>query len=94
MFEKFPGVLIALEILADPRLVRSVNLFRVVTLFWWDDPEIRLVAVRLGARRFDGRAASNPPENRNPFPHGLDTETIACQKDNQRDGGTVGAASR
>jgi hypothetical protein len=58
-----------------------------------DDPEIRLVAVR-PARGDSMGAAVNLPENRNLFPHGLDTETIVCQRDNQRDGGTVGAASR
>jgi hypothetical protein len=80
MFEEFPGVLKALEIPQAHTVGLGRNSIRVVTLFWWNDPEKRLVAVRPGARRFDGRAASNLPENRNLFPDGLDTETIVCQK--------------
>jgi hypothetical protein len=94
MFEKFPGVLKALEIPQAYTVGPTRQSIPDRHFILVGRSGIRLVAVRPGARRFDGRAASNLPENRNLFPHGFDTETIVCQKDNQRDGGTVGAASR
>jgi MoaA/NifB/PqqE/SkfB family radical SAM enzyme len=56
----------------------GVNMFRVVTPFdvTWDNPEIRPATVKPGVRRLHWVSSSNLADNWNPFPAGLDTDTI------------------
>jgi hypothetical protein len=94
MFEKFPSVSKALEI-PQPHTVgrgrKSIPGRQFILAGRSGDTSCGREAGRAEIR---WGAASNLPENGNLFPHGLDTETIVCQRDNQQDGGTVGTASR
>jgi MoaA/NifB/PqqE/SkfB family radical SAM enzyme len=69
------------EIPAAERMARNLglNVFRVVRPFdvSWDDPEIRPAAVNPYVRRLDWSSISNPTENWNPFPDGVEAEIIA-----------------
>jgi MoaA/NifB/PqqE/SkfB family radical SAM enzyme len=69
------------EIPEARRMARQlgVNQFRVVNPFdvRWDDPEIRPAAVQAGVQKLDWSSIANRPENWNPFPDAVESDTIA-----------------
>jgi len=68
------------EIPLAERMARDLGLdqFRVVHPFdvTWDDPQIRPAAVKPRVELLNWHAASNLPENWNPFPSDLDADAI------------------
>ena len=70
------------EIPLAERMARKIGVdqFRVVEPFdvSWDDPEIRVAAIKPRVRKLKWLSGANLPANWNPFPGNLDVDAIAA----------------